>query len=102
MKDLSRRQRSILDFIEQFLEANDYPPTIRDIQRDLNISSTSVVDYNLKVLEREGRIRRDRAGPSRGQRGEKQRRHPRPGTRLEKHHDHDAGTRRGCSVSTAD
>src|SRR5689334_3672017 len=60
MKDLSRRQRAILDFIEQFLIDNDYPPTIRDIQRDLNISSTSVVDYNLKVLETRNLIRRNK------------------------------------------
>ena len=32
MKDLSRRQQAILQFIERFLDANDYPPTIRDIQ----------------------------------------------------------------------
>ena len=50
MKDLSRRQTAILDFIEGFLAENDFPPTIRDIQRELGISSTSVVDYNLKVL----------------------------------------------------
>jgi repressor LexA len=60
MKDLSRRQRAILDFIEGFLIDNDYPPTIRDIQRELNISSTSVVDYNLKVLEGRGYIRRNK------------------------------------------
>jgi repressor LexA len=60
MKDLSRRQRAILDFIGQFLDENDYPPTIRDIQRDLDISSTSVVDYNLKVLENRNLIRRNR------------------------------------------
>src|SRR5688572_26158138 len=60
MKDLSRRQRAILDFIAQFLDENDYPPTIRDIQRDLDISSTSVVDYNLKVLESRNLIRRNR------------------------------------------
>jgi repressor LexA len=60
MKDLSRRQRSILSFIEQFLDENDYPPTIRDIQRELSISSTSVVDYNLKVLEGRSYIRRNR------------------------------------------
>jgi repressor LexA len=59
MKDLSRRQREILDFIEQFLEANDYPPTIRDIQGELGISSTSVVDYNLRVLEQRNLIRRN-------------------------------------------
>ena len=33
MRDLSRRQRAILAFIEEFLGENDYPPTIRDIQR---------------------------------------------------------------------
>lgn len=60
MKDLSRRQRSILEFIEQFLIENDYPPTIRDIQGELGISSTSVVDYNLKVLEGRNYIRRNK------------------------------------------
>jgi repressor LexA len=60
MKDLSRRQRAILEFIEEFLVDNDYPPTIRDIQRELGISSTSVVDYNLKVLEGRNYIRRNK------------------------------------------
>lgn len=60
MKELSRRQQSILEFIGSFLDANDYPPTIRDIQRELDISSTSVVDYNLKVLEERNVIRRNR------------------------------------------
>ncbi|HEY4684717.1 MAG TPA: transcriptional repressor LexA, partial [Dehalococcoidia bacterium] len=35
-------------------------PSIRDIQEGCAISSTSVVDYNLKALERMGFIRRDR------------------------------------------
>lgn len=60
MKELSRRQQSILEFIASFLDENDYPPTIRDIQRELDISSTSVVDYNLKVLEERSVIRRNR------------------------------------------
>ncbi|MDQ3780543.1 MAG: transcriptional repressor LexA [Chloroflexota bacterium] len=60
MKELTRRQRAILTFIERFLEVNDYPPTIRDIQRELDVSSTSVVDYNLKVLETRNLIRRNR------------------------------------------
>jgi len=60
MKDLSRRQQAILDYIETFLDDNDYPPTIRDIQRELDISSTSVVDYNLKILEGRNLIRRNR------------------------------------------
>lgn len=60
MKDISRRQQAILEFIENFLDENDYPPTIRDIQAELGISSTSVVDYNLKVLEQHNLIRRNR------------------------------------------
>lgn len=60
MRDLSRRQQAILDYIAEFLDENDYPPTIRDIQHELGISSTSVVDYNLKVLEERNHIRRNR------------------------------------------
>lgn len=60
MKNLSPKQRQILDFIRRFIDRNNYPPSIRDIQLGCDISSTSVVDYNLKALERLGYIRRDR------------------------------------------
>jgi repressor LexA len=60
MKGLSAKQRSILEFIRNFIRDKDYPPSIRDIQLGCDISSTSVVDYNLKALERMGHIRRDR------------------------------------------
>jgi repressor LexA len=59
-KSLSTKQMSILRFIREFLREHDYPPSIRDIQDGCSISSTSVVDYNLKALERLGHIRRDR------------------------------------------
>lgn len=61
MRDqLSEKQQAILDFVRTFLDENSYPPSIRDIQAGCNISSTSVVDYNLKGLERLNLIRRDR------------------------------------------
>ena len=60
METLSSKQRRILAFLRHFREEKDYPPTIRDILKGCSISSTSVVDYNLKILEREGYIRRDR------------------------------------------
>jgi len=60
MKSLSTKQKRILNFLHRFREEKDYPPSIRDIVNGCNISSTSVVDYNLKALEREGHIRRDR------------------------------------------
>jgi len=59
-KSLSAKQMSILRFIREFIRDHDYPPSIRDIQDGCGISSTSVVDYNLKALERLGHIRRDR------------------------------------------
>jgi repressor LexA len=58
LKRLSLRQISILDFISVFVEDHGYPPTLRDIQQACDISSTSVVDYNLNILQNEGHIRR--------------------------------------------
>ena len=60
MRSLSQRQRQMLEFIHEFVQQHGYPPSIRDIGNAVNISSTSVVDYNLRVLEREGHLRRTR------------------------------------------
>jgi repressor LexA len=60
LKGLSTKQQKILDFLRRFIREKDYPPSIRDIQEACGISSTSVVDYNLKALERMGYIHRDR------------------------------------------
>ncbi len=60
MKELSKRQQNILNYIESFTDDRSYPPTIREIQEGLGISSTSVVDYNLKVLEQRNHLRRNR------------------------------------------
>lgn len=55
---LSERQQAILDYIRAFILENEYPPSIREIMATLNISSTSVVNYNLNALVREGHITR--------------------------------------------
>ena len=57
---LSERQKSMLAFIAEFVEGNNYPPTIREIGTACGISSTSVVKYNLTKLEREKLIKRDK------------------------------------------
>ena len=62
---LSSKQQQIIDFIRRFLTDRQYPPTIRDIVTGCGISSTSVVNYNLKILAREGYIRHH-SGVSRG------------------------------------
>jgi repressor LexA len=65
MGDLSARQQKIIVFIRRFWKDYHYPPTVRDIVNGCDISSTSVVDYNLAILEREGYIKRH-SGISRG------------------------------------
>ena len=58
LRKLSEKQRNILGFINSYLCNHGYPPSVRDIQKGCVISSTSVVDYNLQILRRDGHIRR--------------------------------------------
>ena len=60
MRRLSDRQQKILDFVAEYTTDHGYPPSIREIGQAVGISSTSVVDYNLRALERGGMILRDR------------------------------------------
>lgn len=55
---LSEKQGAILNYIRCFLRQNEYPPSLREIMAELGISSTSVVNYNLNALVREGYITR--------------------------------------------
>src|SRR6266436_3975306 len=57
---LSERQRAIMKFINRFADENGYPPTIREIGAAVNIKSTSVVNYNLNKLVKEGFISRSK------------------------------------------
>ncbi len=57
-KKMPERRRRILEFIQEFYSENGIPPTVRDIQLACEISSTSVVDYNLKQLEAAGYLNR--------------------------------------------
>ena len=49
---LSERQTRILAFIQDYGTANSYSPSLREIAKGCDISSTSVVDYNLRHLEK--------------------------------------------------
>ena len=55
---LSDKQIRILEFIESYLDENQIPPSIRDIQIACDLSSTSVVQYNMRNLEKFGFISR--------------------------------------------
>lgn len=52
VEGLPESQQRILEFINAYVEKNEVPPTIREIQKGAGISSTSMVSYHLKALER--------------------------------------------------
>ena len=57
---LSDRQQKIFTYITKFTQEKGRPPTIREIGGHVGISSTSVVNYNLNILVREGLIQREK------------------------------------------
>ena len=46
----------MVDFIRAFTQRHSYPPTIREIQAGLGLSSTSVANYWMKVLRNAERL----------------------------------------------
>ena len=63
MTDLTARQEQVLRFIREFSRTNGYPPTVREIGSELELSSPSTVHVHLGNLERLGFIRRDPSKP---------------------------------------
>lgn len=59
MKNLTPRQRQILEYILQHIESQGYPPTVREIGEAVKLSSSSTVHAHLKNLEEAGLIRRE-------------------------------------------
>lgn len=58
-KDLTKRQREVLDFICKEVASKGYPPSVREIGEGLGLSSSSTVHSHLATLESKGLIRRD-------------------------------------------
>ena len=56
-KQLTDRQEEILSFIEKFLESNGYPPTLREIGKKFEISSTFGVKRHLDALVKKGFVK---------------------------------------------
>ena len=59
MAAISKTRQRILNFISSFLNERGYAPTVRDIARGCAISTSSVVQHHLNVLEKQGHIQRD-------------------------------------------
>lgn len=63
MRDLSKRQRQILEFIQKCVEEKGYPPSVREIGQAVGLSSSSTVHGHLGRLEQKGYLRRDPTKP---------------------------------------
>ena len=58
-KEITPRQRQILQYILQHIDVRGYPPTVREIGQAVNLSSSSTVHAHLRTLEGVGLIKRD-------------------------------------------
>ena len=55
MKEITRRQEKVLDTIKQFIEENEYPPTLAEIGEEIGITRSGVQGH-LDQLEKKGYI----------------------------------------------
>ena len=56
-------QQRILDYIENYIEVNGYPPSVREIGQAVDLKSTSTVHGHLNRLERKGLLHREAMKP---------------------------------------
>ena len=58
IQELSEKQVSILNFVQDYVSENGISPTIEDVKIGCKLSSKSVVSYNLNILEKNGYLDR--------------------------------------------
>lgn len=58
-ENLTFRQQHILNYIRNSIETRGYPPSMREIGKEVGLTSPSSVKHQLMGLERKGYLRRD-------------------------------------------
>ena len=58
MQPLTKRQREILDYLNEFIEHQGYAPSLEEIGRRFNLSSLATVHKHLTNLQEKGFIKR--------------------------------------------
>ncbi len=59
MEKLTRGQSKILEALKKLVAKNGYPPTVREIGEEANLSSPATIHFHLKKLEEKGYIKKD-------------------------------------------
>lgn len=62
-RELTSRQRQILDYIRSEIHRRGFPPSVREIGEAVGLSSSSTVHSHLAALEEKGFVRRDPSKP---------------------------------------
>jgi repressor LexA len=60
---LTKRQHSILEYIEREMRGRGYPPSVREIGAEVGLTSPSSVHSHLATLQRHGYLMRDPSKP---------------------------------------
>jgi repressor LexA len=63
MEPLKPRERDILEFMKKQIARKGYPPTVREINAELGIKSTSTTHKDIERLEHKGYIKKDPTKP---------------------------------------
>ncbi|MBQ3235762.1 MAG: transcriptional repressor LexA [Clostridia bacterium] len=56
MSKIDKKLNDLYEYVNGFSDANGYPPTVRDICKDLSIKSTATAHYYLEKLKERGLI----------------------------------------------
>ena len=57
--EINKREKAILKFIEKQVDANGYPPSVREIGKAVGLSSTATVHGYLAKLAEKGYIKKE-------------------------------------------
>lgn len=61
-RELTKRQGEVLEYIQAYVERENYPPTVREIGEHFKMAKSSVFDH-LKLIEKKGYLARKNHSP---------------------------------------
>ena len=59
---LTKRQKEILDFVESYLQKNNYPPSFEEIKKRTKLASVSTVHFHVSKLQESGYLGNKKSG----------------------------------------
>lgn len=59
METLTKRQKELLDFMQEFIQSHDYAPSYREIAEYFHLSSVSTVSDHIENLKEKGYLTKD-------------------------------------------